>query len=579
MQRRSIVAAWLVLTLVGAWACDSDDGGNTVGGPDVAAGPDVITTDIASDTGAIGSDTTEADVAGEPDVAPEPLPRAWVWVDPNNVHVEEPVEVELDHLTDPEGYLIGKYANVSNCLNQEGGVSSTMPMGNGEVTVYMCVMEPTVTPDENGDYLHVLPPQRRSDPNDPFAEVQMYYHINRVHDFYRDGQGYDGMDLPMRAVVNFQVGLKIAGTAWMPMDNAMFMPKESMEQLGDALGVIPPLDEDAIIFFQGNTVDFAYDGDVVYHEYTHATVGGERLFGTRTDTWGPDHGPRSLNEAHADYFTASLTNDAIIGGYALGELDATRNLGELRKCPDHLMGEEHYDGQIFSSALWGIREALGQADADAIIFDALLGYGLETGFDDAVAAIVANAAELDPPRDTEVEAVFAEHGLPNCERRRHLGTEGVLNRTFLPGTMTTGAVALSEQAPAYVQFSFDVEEGAEAVAIQWVQVPDALAQIVGALGGEMEPMAMQVALKPGPDAIQWTYDGNAASDAAAVVPMTREGDVYRVVVAGSCLTAGPHTLQALTTSELGGMIRDITATAVTPEEGETIATYDCAPAR
>ena len=47
----------------------------------------------------------------------------------------------------------------------------------------------------------------------------------------------------------------------------------------------PLIEEDAIIFAQGPDLDMAYDGDVVHHEYTHAVVGGDRLWGSaRTPT-------------------------------------------------------------------------------------------------------------------------------------------------------------------------------------------------------------------------------------------------------------------------------------------------------
>jgi hypothetical protein len=404
--------------------------------------------------------------------------------------------------------------------------------------------------------------------------------VSRVHDWFADTFGYTGMDRPLQALVNLQVGLKIGNYVWFSIDNAAYMPAESIEQLGQMIGVAPPIQGDAIIFAQGPTLDLSYDGDVVYHEYGHAVVGGERLWGIRADEFGPDMAPLSLHEAHADYFTAALTESPVIGRWSLGALSAARDLSEERRCPDHVIGESHWDGQVFSSALWGVREALGGALADALVFDALQSYDQVTGFDDAVAAIVAGAAALDPPRDAEVAAVFARHGLPGCDRVVPLEADARARVVFVPGRSETGIPAFDALAPGYTQASFPVAEGTVAVTLAFDVAPSDMDDLLGMLGYAAEPAELSVALKRGGEAIRWTYGAAARSDADAVLVIPRDGEHYELTLAGSCLVPGRHTLQLASRSSGGAAVTRVQVTewAEAPGVDIPVAAYDCAAA-
>lgn len=501
---------------------------------------------------------------------------AWVWEDPNAVIQAEPTQVALPHLTDPDGLLLGEFANVFNCLNKEGGPSTTFPMGGTWMTVALCAIERTVKPDPDGNYLSVRPPEDSADPDDPFAEVQMYWHMNRVHDYFKGTHGETALDRPLRAIVNVQIALTTDTTGWMPFDNAAFMPRETIGQLGQALGVTLPFDEDAIVFGQGQ-VDFAYDGDVIYHEYTHAMVGGNRLLGVRADEYGPDMGPLSLNEALADYFTTSLTDDPVLGGWALGQIAEPRRMDEFAGCPADIAGESHHDSAIFSSALWEIRTLLGAATADAIVYDALQGATTTTGFDDMTALVVAQAALLDPPRDAEISAIFATHGLPGCNRLRDAGAANAADAVFIGGTQSTGLPEFSQVVPSYVQFSFEIPEGTQSVRLSWQKIPDGMSGLMS-MFGYPETVDLDLALKPGSDPIRWTYDGGSAvHDAVATVSASRKGDDYAVTLAGSCLTPGRHVFQYLTDSMTGGALGNlkVEASPDAPAAGIKVSAYDC----
>ncbi len=587
-----------LLALLATAACDDarkhyaslGGGGGDTAAPDTGPAPDTgedaaaALPDVA-DTGA--DDVPEASDAADAsaDVPFVPWPGtepdqalAWTWLDPNEVAQADPDMVRLPHVSDPEGRMTGAYAKVDNCINREGGVSTTIDYQGVPIEVCLCVVEQTVLPDPDGNYLSVQLPDDLKDPDDPFAEVQMYFHMNRIHDYFSENHGHEGMDRPLRAVVNLQVGITMRGTGWLSIDNAAYVPKESLDQLGRSIGVKPPIDEDAIIFAQGPKADMAYDGDVVYHEYTHATIGSERLVGPRADRFGADMGPLSLNEAHADYFAGTLTDDSLMAGWALGQLGAARDLTEHRSCPDDLIGESHHDGQIFSSALWEIRESLGTRRADAIIFDAVMAAGPETGFEEATEAVIAQAATLEPPRDAAVRRIFEDHGLPACPRVRDLDASPDGAFHYVPGTQGTGVTGFADGAPGYVQFSFSADEDTQWARLTLERTSGGMEQYLEMLGGSPGDLELELALKQGGDAIEWTYDEDGAwSDADDILPVARDGDRYEVAFAGRCLLPGRHVLQLVATSGGGGGLNDLAVelSADPPPEDLELERYHC----
>lgn len=54
----------------------------------------------------------------------------------------------------------------------------------------------------------------------------------------------------------------------------------------------------------------------------------------------------------------------------------------------------HADGEIWSRALWDIRNALGDATASTIIIEAQFAFAIDTSFADAAHATVAAAQRL-----------------------------------------------------------------------------------------------------------------------------------------------------------------------------------------
>jgi hypothetical protein len=575
---KTIISAILALLLL-APACGSDS--KTSGSTDTA---DTLATDI------VAGDDAAADRAAEPEVSPDLTNQASLF--PQNPVADdwETKSVTMTGIDDPNGQMTGPYATVFNCLNEEGGWwrEYEVPLF-GMVKGQLCNIKKTVVPDEDGSYLSVEVTEDLLDPDDPFAELMLFYHMNVVHDYYKDIHGFDGMDFPLEGYVNVTAYLEMENplegipTGWVSLDNAMFVPGESFEALEkqaeeviqDFLGVEDDLDlpfkNDAIFFFQGPSIDFAYDGDVIYHEYTHAVVGGERLFGYAVDEFGLDASPTAVNEAYADYFACSMMGDPVASEYALAALSGTgRDISIDRFCPEDLFGEEHDDGLMYSSALWDIREALGQEDADTIIFNALLTFHLVTSFEEAAQATIAEAALLEPTQEDAVEAIFQAHGLLGCSDRirpyADIATDG--EPTFVPGTQLTGFSQFSEAAPGFMQYTLEVEEGTLWLRLEVTAEPAGMEGILGSFLGDSD-VALSVSVKhDGP--ITYTLEPDYLHTEDTMVPLEKiEAGRYGALIHGPCLQPGTHHVQLMGRSGGLSMVRTMSLVqGIEPFEGD-----------
>ena len=354
--------------------------------------------------------------------------RANVY--PTNPSISDVEEVELLGLYSGATELTGTYGRVVSCDELDdggfgGGVTCTEKSHHAEA-------------DSEGDFLFEPDP---GSSDDPFAEAQMYYHLDLVARWFDEEQGFDH-DYPTEAVVNFDY------------NNAFFGDID-----GDGLG--------EIAFGQSGTMDFAYDADVVYHEFGHSVFGriaGQTGF-AGADEYGMEWATGGLNEGTADLFSLVLTDDPRLGEYAasgFGLGAAIRDLEEDRHCPTDLYGESHRDGEVFGSFGWNLIEnpEFGAALTGDYIYGAVAAFPSDASWADAGEALVNTAAEmLEAGQMTEkqhaiVTAELAASGLDNCGRVIPLddGQEP---------TLLMNAVSLFSDTllPVGNQFSLDAPEG------------------------------------------------------------------------------------------------------------------------
>ena len=132
-------------------------------------------------------------------------------------------------------------------------------------------------------------------------------------------------------------------------------------------------------------VDDAEDAEVILHEYGHALHQGQG-FQFASEQAG------AISEGFADYWAVTVTDVvAHQQGWAekeplpcVADWDSTSYTSTVPHClrrldtnlhyPQDLDGEVHDDGQIWSRALWDIRQALGHVKADTIILDGSMNF-------------------------------------------------------------------------------------------------------------------------------------------------------------------------------------------------------------
>ena len=125
-------------------------------------------------------------------------------------------------------------------------------------------------------------------------------------------------------------------------------------------------------------VDDAEDAEVILHEYGHAIhFSQDFVFGSEQ--------AGAISEGFGDYWAVTV-GDVVSRALGVPELeplpcvadwDSTSYTRTVPHClrrvdtnlhfPEDLNGEVHHDGQIWSRALWDIRQALGNVRADTVI--------------------------------------------------------------------------------------------------------------------------------------------------------------------------------------------------------------------
>ena len=509
---------------------------------------------LAGDGGRTGDATSRADGGGRG----EPMANVYA-VNPVEDQ-RKTVQVRLNHLTDPKGFLTGKYANVFNCTRKDGGEKISAAFGGMSITGRMCKMEKVATSGPDGSYLHIKPASE-SDGNDPFAEVMMYHHVTSVHDYFADTLGFKKtIDRSLRALVNVQAYVDLLGR-WMSIPNAAFVPKET-GSFFQSFGVDLNKGEDTIIFAQADAVDMSYDASVINHEYTHAVI-GMALSGLAYDEYGVDPSPGALNEGFADYFAASHLNVPTIGTYALANLGGARDLRRKLLCPGHLVGEVHHDGEVAAGALWAARTILTPQVADKAFLGAVLGLAGTTGFEGAAQALLAEVKLAVPDKHDAVKALFEEYGLLGCKRLLehkdydYLASGSPLAPRYF-GTLGSPAV-FTDGVPGFVQYKVEGAADTKELVIEYVPLGQSMSGLLG--GGGATKGDVAVALRKGDSPITYAYGtGKAVSTAHVVLKGADDAQGYKLTVSGSCLTKGTLVFQFVGKGTEGGELKRVKVT-------------------
>ncbi len=175
--------------------------------------------------------------------------------------------------------------------------------------------------------------------------------------------------------------------------------------------------DDALHFGDGG-VDDAEDADIIAHEYGHAMQFNQNA------AWGGGE-MAAMGEGFGDYWAAtfyfkdgSATHQADHAA-AIGEWDATptgaqwiRRVDGTKMYPDALTGEPHEDGEIWSAALWDLRNDLGEIIVDPLILESHFGLAAASTMQDgAVQILLADVNMNGGANGAAIRAVFEARGI------------------------------------------------------------------------------------------------------------------------------------------------------------------------
>lgn len=431
------------------------------------------------------------------------------------------VDVQLPHLgANADGFLTGEKFRALNCCPTEVCDPTAGPRratgmlqtfgGTVPYDVAICdrIQRATNNPmvHASGDYVYApVDPPTTANPSiaspadyDEFAEVHAYFHVNKAFDHLvalsegplaMDGglspfaMRVTGADKPavwvnasdpdfQNAMQNPQ-GVYVSDTL-ARTDNAAFVARENMAALS-----LPEfeLDSDALLIYQGNAADFAYDGPVLWHEFGHGAIYSTADWDTVVafDSRSANNESSALHEGVADLIAAMTGRDPVVGAYVGPRVDPTqsaiRDVANDLKCPEVLWGESHQDSQHFSGAVWQLRQQhfLGLDDGktfDAAFYAAMVSFPPDVNFEKA-AAIITASVELAFPGMADARAKllagFDARGVTNCSKVLDL-TNVTAPREYynLTGAAFAG-VTSGQPVPGPYQFKFHVPAGAKRV--------------------------------------------------------------------------------------------------------------------
>ncbi|HET8542188.1 MAG TPA: hypothetical protein VFL83_20085 [Anaeromyxobacter sp.] len=309
----------------------------------------------------------------------------------------------------------------------------------------------TALPDTSGRYAFAPDPVSGGR-DDAFAEVSAFHHVEESVAYLARLAPSAPAPAPLTVYVNAASGGAV-------LENAFYSPGAG-----------------TLVFGQGQSVDYAYDGSLATHELVHAwtdALGGLEPF---VDELGFCIDALSIGEGSADALAAARTGRPEIGLYAgrgrgqpylrrIGGVptcagDGTRTTFRGVATVTGLVGEPHADGAIWSALSWELQEGLravrgcgGSCSAAAELEAAALRATSGTSpvsFRAHGDALVAAAEALhpgDPAIAEYVRCLARRHALAGCDARAVEIFAGE-PKAVLASTLPTLQVSVRATAPS-----------------------------------------------------------------------------------------------------------------------------------
>ena len=586
-----------------------------------AEGDEADTGDIAPDPADSG-DTEEPVAKRECDGSETNIAKIWQFnplVTPELTEVELPWVASFDdsELT-PEliGTLItekdenGRKIKAYNCPDDDTMITidpaslgyDLSAMGITELQVHTCHPMPLANKCENGSFIyddcdsgHKFSTDNMSiDKIDRCAEISMYYHASKIYEYIRslytdirEGEFYlqtnqDGKSL--NVISNFVMPdfndiasiFQGKGNKLAPFDNAFFTQEQPMlNVLLKDFGV----DGDLLVFGQGTKADLGYDGDVVYHEFGHATLYTTGITGLEfADKYGITVEPGALHEGMADTFAFIMTDNTCTGEYASKgfadagaasqmdkevvdgeEIYCMRSALNNNKVFENFVGEVHFDGQPLLASNWDIYQLVKGNDKDTqkhrdnlakLILKALYSIGSKDVsyklWAETLMAEVENDENFKDKADG-IRKILEERNFFEEIRARSVN-EKITDTMYIPaggdsGMMGGGGISVEDGdktvkiGPAYIQYYFDVPADADKTALKLkAKISSDGSDMAGGFfgGGESQKPELEIYYRKaapieyvdGENAIKAEKDGKSAGEKEWFVRNVEKGKRY-----------------------------------------------------
>lgn len=458
---------------------------------------------------------------------------------PTNPTKSPTVATETFSIPPTGQFLSNPFLESHNCIDKKS--VKDVVFSGFNLTVHVCDLEQVAKADANGDFLYEPTdvPNSAASKSDPFSEVSIYHHASKAYAFFRELQGDPDakvvVDKPLRLIANLQLPKGIlqgdvtsAANPNLPLEtfqNAFYAP--AANGLGAVFAQLYGFESGALWFGQGPKRDYAYDGDVVYHELTHAVVEDTLGLGAwHIDENGAIDAPGAMNEGLADYFSSAITGDPDVGEYAASDFGSTTGVIRTLKNTDgctNVIGEVHADSTLFSGGLWEARQSLPEGDRalfDKSIYKAMRANPgkADVGFDDVAKLFLAVLKTDFPEGEKALAGTMKTRGVllasgKGCDRVVSYEGKAVDSPEPRLGFVAPGkqSLGVSFVAPGIIQIKAKTPEGATKVKVSFTSRAGGGGP-QSALGGQGKPYAPVVLLKVG-SAIKWSPESSKGHDA------------------------------------------------------------------
>ena len=381
----------------------------------------------------------------------------------------------------------------------------------------VCTVKQLADKEEHGNFIYEDWENGLSytfDATDIYPEIAMYYHLTKMYKYlagiglskYAELPNHRGNN-PIVGIANYQqydYDSNANAYTLQPLDNASYMQydpdlaAEYPEYYDSIFGDFEYKTSDTLLFGQGKKVDYAYDGDVVYHEFGHGVVHGIAgfIYSGWSDKYGFSNEISGMDEGMADVFSFIISEDPCLAEYvAKGvgtaggavSLDGTlcqRIASNENRVNEDFTGEPHNDGLPLVGAHWEIYQKMLEKgftkdDFARIFLTALMSLtSSQIGYKEW-GELILDATESSPASalKNDLKEILTNRGYFNEIRARDVTHSS--SYFYFGGIIGNGQYSLSqdtveikdengetqEVAPMYLQLYYDVPECVDTLTI------------------------------------------------------------------------------------------------------------------